>query len=231
MAKKLTEEELEQDPLLQSYARLMEFYQQHKNSIISSAIAVIFAIALGIGYFYYSQAQEKEAQQLMGSAEQYYLNGDYKNALTGSEEDFTVGFEQIINNYSGTKTANLAKYYAAVCEYNLGNTRQALTYMNDFEVPEGILGVAPLSFKAVLHAELREHEKAAETYTRAAEHDLNESTTPYNYLKAAHSFDDAGNSEKAKTFAQKVVDEYPNSMLATRAQRLLGKLLAANIKE
>lgn len=227
MAKKLTQEELEQDPFLQSYAKVQNFYLENKNTIVWAGVAVILAIGLSIGYYYYSQSQETKAQQLMGLAETYYLNADYQKALTGSEEDFTVGFEQIINNYSGTEAANLALYYAAVSEYKLGNTEQALNYIQSYEIPDGIMGVAPLSFKAVLLTEMGNHEEAAQAYIEAAELDINESTTPYNYLEAANAFSDAGNTEKAREYAQKVVDEYPNSAQVAGAQRLLGKLMAA----
>lgn len=228
MAKKLTKEELEQDPLLQSYAKVQETYLQHKNTIIGAGIAVILAIGLSIGYYYYSQSQENTAQRLMGSAETYFMTGDYQSALTGSEEEFTVGFEQIINNYSGTKAANLAHYYAAVSEYKLGNIQSALDYINEFEVPEGIMGVAPLSFKAVVLTETGNHEQAAETYVQAAELDINEATTPYNYLEAANAYHDAGNSEQARTYAQRILDDYSNSAQAPEAQRLLGRLMATN---
>jgi len=228
MAKKLTKEELEQDPLLQSYAKVQQTYFENKNTIIGAAVAVILAIALSIGYYYYSQTQENRAQELMGVAETYFLNGDYETALTGSEQEFTVGFEQIINNYSGTKAGNLARYYAAVCEYRLGNTEAALQYIRDFEVTEGIMGVAPLSFKAVLLTENGNHLEAAETYVQAAELDENDATTPYNYLEAANAFNDAGDTDQARTYARKVVDEYPNSQQVADAERLLGRLMAAN---
>lgn len=227
MAKKLTKEELEQDPLLQSYAKIQNTYQQNKGTIIGGSIALVLVICLGIGYVYYSTQQEQEAQQLMSSAEQYYLNGNYEMALQGSEEDFTVGFEQIINNFSRTDAANLALYYAAVSHYNLGNIDQALTYMEEYDVPDGILGVAPLSFHAVLYAELGDLEQAAQMYVRAAEWDENSSTTPYNYVQAAWAFNDVGNNEQARTYAQKVLDEYPNSSQSDQAQQLMGKLLAA----
>ena len=228
MAKKLTEEELEQDPLLQSYAKVESFYLQNKNLIIWAGVGVILLIALAFGYYYYSQQQETRAQQLMGMAETYYLNGNYEMALMGSEEEFTVGFEQIINNYSGTDAANLAQYYAAVSEYKLGNTEQALNYINNYDYPDGIMGVAPLSFRGLLLTELGNHEEAARTYVEAAELDMNESTTPYNYLEAANAFNDAGNTEQAENYAQKIVDEYPNSAQVADAQRLLGKIAAAS---
>jgi len=228
MAKKLTKEELEQDPLLQSYAKVQQTYFENKNTIIGAAVAVILAIALSIGYYYYSQTQENRAQELMGVAETYFLNGDYETALTGSEQEFTVGFEQIINNYSGTKAGNLARYYAAVCEYRLGNTEAALQYIRDFDVTDGIMGVAPLSFKAVLLTENGNHLEAAETYVQAAELDENDATTPYNYLEAANAFNDGGDTDQARTYARKVVDEYPNSQQVADAQRLLGRLMATN---
>ncbi len=224
----MTQEELEQDPLLNSYARIQNFYLQNKNVIIGFAVVVLLVIASAIGYHYYQQSQNEEAQELMGMAENYYLRGQYDLALNGSDEDFTIGFKQILDNYSGTQAANLAHYYAAVSEYNLGNPKQALNYINDYDIPDGILGVAPLSFRGVLLTELNNSEAAADAYVQAAEWDENASTTPYNYLEAADAFNDAGNKQQAVKYAQLIVDDYPNSQQLQEAEKLLGRLMAAN---
>lgn len=228
MAKKLTEEELQQDPFLQSYAKTAEFYQQNKNVIIGSAVAVILAIALAIGYHYYQKSQNKKAQQLMSTAEIHYLQGEYDSALNGSDQDLTIGFKQVIDNYGGTEAGNLARYYAAVSEYNLGNPEESLSYIEDYEVPDGILGVGPISFHAMLLTELGRHDEAAQMYVNAAEWDENESTTPYNYLEAANAYADAGDTENAKTYARIVTESYPNSQQVAEASRLLGQLMASN---
>lgn len=220
--RKMTKEELEQDPLVQSYEKVQSFYSEYKNAIIAAGIAAVLIIGGGIGYYYYSQSQERQAQQLMGFAENYFLQADYQNALQGSEEDFTVGFEQIINNYSGTDAANLARYYAAVSEYQLGNIESSLSYIESYEAPEGILGVGPISFHAVVLTDLERHGEAAETYVRAAEWDQNDSTTPYNYLEAANAYHDAGNNEMVRRYAELIVNEYPNSSQVAEAERLLG---------
>lgn len=226
MAKKLTKQELEQDPLINSYARVNAFYQEHKTTLIVSAIAVVLLIGLSIGYYYYSLTQEREAQQLMTAAEQYYRNANYERALSGSEEEFTVGFEQIINNYGGTNAGNLARYYAAVCEYNLGNLEEALNYVREFDAPDGILGVGPISFHAMVLTDLGRHNEAAEIYVEAAEWDMNESTTPYNYLEAANAYYDAGQYDMARQYARAIVDDYPNSNQVADANRILGLLAA-----
>jgi hypothetical protein len=227
MSKKQVKEELEQDILLDTFSRAQSFYDNNRSAIIGAAIAVIVIIGGSIGYYYYATAQEDQAQQLMGRATQAYLQQNYEEALRGSEADFTVGFEQIINNYPITDAANLAHYYAAVSEYKLGNVQEALNYMQGFSVPEGIMGVGPISFHGVLHTELGNHAQAAQMYVKAAEWDKNESTTPYNYLEAAEAFHDAGNRAEAQKYAQLIVDDYGDSNQVTDAQKLLGMLAVA----
>lgn len=227
MAKRrLTKDELEKDQLVERYEQLEDYYAENKNTVLWSAVAVILLIGLGIGYYYYSVTQEQQAQVLMANAEQYYMNGNFQTALRGSEQDFTVGFEQIASNYSRTDAGNLAHYYAAVCEFNLGNIEQALSYMGEFDVPEGIMGVGPLSFHGVILTELGEHTRAAERYLQAAHWDQNDSTTPYNLLEAAHAFHDAGDRNKAIRYSRQVVEEFPNSDQVTEARQLIGLLAA-----
>lgn len=227
MSKKQVKEELEQDILLDTFSKAQSFYDNNRTTIIGAAIAVIILIGGSIGYYYYTSAQEEQAQQLMGHATQSYMQQNFEEALRGSEADFTVGFEQIINNYPLTDAANLAHYYAAVSEYKLGNTQQALTYMEGYSVPEGIMGVGPISFHGVLHTELGNQAEAAQLYVKAAEWDKNESTTPYNYLEAAEAFHDAGNQADARKYAQRIVDDYEESQQVSDAQKLLGTLAVA----
>jgi hypothetical protein len=227
MSKKQVKEELEQDVLLETFSRAQSFYDSNKNAVIGAAIAVLVIIGGSVGYYYYSSAQENQAQQLMGQASQAYLQGNYQQALTGSEADFTVGFEQIINNYSMTDAANLARYYAAVSEFKIGNPQEALRYIQQYDIPEGIMGVGPLSFYGVVLTDLGNHTEAAEMFVQAAEWDQNESTTPYNYMEAAKAFHDAGNSAKAQEYANMIINDYSNSSQVAAAQRLLGMLATA----
>ena len=224
MSKKQVKEELEQDVLLETFSKAQSFYDSNKNTVIGALIAVIVILGGSVGYYYYSTAQENQAQQLMGQASQAYLQGNYQQALTGSEADFTVGFQQIINNYSMTDAANLARYYAGVSEFKLGNPQEALGYIQQYEIPEGIMGVGPLSFHGVVLTDLGNHSEAAQMFVKAAEWDENDSTTPYNYLEAAKAFHDAGNSAKAQEYADMIVNNFSSSSQVAEAQKLLGML-------
>lgn len=221
---KLKKEDLEQDLLIEYSSRFMHFYENNKAAVIGGSIGLVVAIGLIIGYVIYSGNQEEEAANLLGIAEQELLEGNIAQALHGNEEEFTLGFEQIANNYSGTEAGNLAYYYAAVSEYEMGNYESALSYIQEFNAPEGILGVSPISMHANILVEMERYEEAAAQYERAASWDENTSTTPYNLYKAAEAHMEAGNTEQALAHIDTIIEEYPNSQQIAEAQRLKGIL-------
>ena len=224
MSKGLKKEELEKDILIEYSSRFMYFYENNKATVIGGGIGLILAVGLIIGYFVYSGQQEQEAQNLLGIAEEQLMQGNYETALYGNEQDFTLGFEQISNNYPRTNAGNLATYYAAVSEFELGNYESALQRMQNFDVPEGIMGVAPLSLHAILLSELDRYEEAGEKYVEAAEWNENASTTPYNLMEAVLAFNEAGNTDRALEITNVVLEEYPNSQQAAEAKRMRGLL-------
>jgi tetratricopeptide (TPR) repeat protein len=224
---KLKKEELEQDILLEYSSRFMHFYQTNKATVIGGGVGIILTIGLIIGYVVYSGQQEEEASVLLGMAEQELMMGNFETALYGNEDEFTLGFVQISNNYSGTDSGNLAHYYAAVSEFELGNYGDALNYIEDFNPPKGILGVAAISLQANIHLELENYTEAAQQYERAAEWDDNSSTTPQNLFEAAQAYQQAENFQSAINHLETIVTDYPNSAQAPKAERILGKLTAS----
>lgn len=224
MSKGLKKEDLEQDILIEYSSRFMYYYENNKATVIGGGIGLVLVIGLIIGYFVYSGQQEQEAQNLLGIAEEQLMQGNYETALYGNEQDFTLGFEQISNNYPRTDAGNLATYYAAVSEFELGNYENALERIQEFDVPDGIMGVAPLSLNAIILSELDRFEEAGETYLEAAEWNENNSTTPYNLMEAAIAFREAGNTDRALDMVDQILDEYPNSQQAAEAKRMRGLL-------
>lgn len=224
MSKKMSNEDLEQDLLIEYTSRFMYFYNQNKAAVIGGAVGLIVVIGLIIGFIIYSGQQEEEAQNLLGIAEEHFTNGQYELALYGNEDDFTLGFSQIAENYGRTDAGNLAKYYAAVSEYELGNPESALNYIEDFSAPRGVLGVAPISLHAIILLELEQYEDAANMFERAANWNENESTTPYNLYEAAQAYLEAGMNQEAERLVDKIIDEYSSSNVAERALRLKGML-------
>ena len=228
MSKRLSKEELESDPLIENYNRAAAYVTENKGFIISTAIALVIIIAGIFGYNYYSSAQEQEAQQLLSVAENYYNQADYENALYGDEFELTYGFDQIAEEFPRTNAGNIANYYAAVSSFELGDVENALMYMEDFDVPKGILGVGPLSFHGKLLMANESFEAAADKFVQAANWDENSVTTPSNLLEAAQAYYKAGNLERADELAAKIVEEYPQSGQIADSQRLRGMVAATD---
>jgi len=228
MSKGLKREDLEQDILIEYSSRFMYYYEQNKAKVIGAGVGLVLLVGLIIGFFIYSGQQETEAQNLLGIAEEQFMRGNFEVALYGDDDDLTLGFAQIANNYGRTNAGNLATYYAAVSEFELGNYEEALERIKKFDVPRGIVGVAPISLHAIILSELDRYEDAARMYVRAAEWNENSSTTPYNLMEAANAFREAGNNQRAREIAERIVNDYPNSQQATEAKRLKGLLSRAS---
>ncbi len=217
-------DELTQDPLIQWFEKSSEYLQTNKTSIIGIAVAVVVITGSIIGYSFYSTAQEEQAQQLLSIAEGYYAQGDYQKALDGDSFELTYGFRAIANDFSGTDAGNLASYYSAISAYQLGNIDQAIGYIEEFEVPEGILGVGAKNLHAKLYLANGSLESAAKTFEAAARWDNNEATTPNNLLSAAELYAELGNTTKATDLVTEILTQFPSSSQEARAEFLKGSL-------
>ncbi len=227
MAKKLSKEQLETDVLVTGYAKTISYIQKNTNLLIGITIAVLVLIGGSIGYYFYGQSQERAAQAFLGYSEQLYIDGDYEAALNGDDTVFGVGFAAIISSYGRTNAANLARYYAALSEAELGNSDAALSYMSRFRAPKGILGVGPLAFHAVLLDDAGKYKEAAAKFEEAANRDENPSTTPQNLLRAAQASLLAGDTRKASALVERILKEYETSPAALNAQKIQGQIAAA----
>ncbi len=230
MAKRLTKEQLETDPLLTSYYLFTSFLKRNLTEVITTSVVVLLIIGGGLYYYFYTEAQEAEAQELLVLAEQAFQQGEYETALWGDDEQLRSGLIDIINNYGRTNAGNMARYYAAVSEAELGNYGEALTYIERFDPPEGILGVGPVSFHAVVLANQEEYSHAADIFVKAAEWDINESTTPQNLLNAAQAAMEAGETAKATRLVNRILNEYEDAQVADQARRLEGILSVRSVQ-
>lgn len=224
MSKNFTKDQLESDALVTGYAKTIHYVKNNTNVIIGAVVGVIVLIGAIVGYSIYSDKQETTAQAFLGYAEQSFVRADYETALNGDNSTLGVGLKAIISNYSGTNAANMARYYAAISELEMGNRDAALAYMNKFKAPKGILGVNALNFHGVLLDNSGKYKEAANTFKKAANWDRNDSTTPQNLLMAANSAVRAGDYRMASDLVNEIINSFENSPSVTDARKLQGTL-------
>lgn len=224
MSKQLSKEDLEEDLLVEYSSRILHFYQENKSAVIGGGSGLVIALGLIFGYFFYSGQQSKTAEQLMVQAETLYRAGSFEQALYGDDASFTVGFVQIAGNYGSTDAGNLAHYYAASSYAELGQYEEALSEIEKYKAPKGILGVAPRALHALILSEVGLFEMAAKKYEEAANLVDNESTTPVYLLSAARAYLEAGDPAKAEVLLDRIIANFRNSQYASSAQNIKGRI-------
>jgi len=217
---------------LDETANKTEQWVEKNQNIILIAVGAIAVIVLAyLGFVNMIQEpKEKEAMSEMFQAQEYFdqaLNATtasdslYNLALNGGNSKY--GFLDIIDNYSGTKAANVSNYYAGVAYLNLNDYKNAISYLDAFSSNDAMLG--PIAKGAIADAfvELNQLDKALEYYQSAADMQDNEFTRPRFLLKAGIIALQTGNAQKAVTHFTKITQTYKKATEAVKAKAYLSK--------
>ncbi|MBE6345736.1 MAG: tetratricopeptide repeat protein [Lentimicrobiaceae bacterium] len=176
--------------------------------IVLAVLAIAVLAVFGVKKFYL-EPREKEAQTAIYHAEQYFENDNFATALNGDGN--YLGFVDIINDFGGTKTANLAKYYAGICNLNTGDFNQAVSYLKDFKGKDVLVSSLALGALADAYMELDKVAEAAAAYEKAANKSENTLTSPMYLLRAGMAYEMAGNYQQALNVYNKIKKDYPTS--------------------
>jgi tetratricopeptide (TPR) repeat protein len=186
-------------------------------------LGIVGAIAIAtIGYVLYNKyvVEEKEAKanNEIFQAQQYFQQAVdaaakpdslYNLALKGGEGK--LGFVGIAEQYAGTDAGNLANYYAGMAYLNLGDFKNAITYLENFKSDDAIL--KPLALGAIGDAfsETNKVDDAISYYKKAAEASENDFTTPRYLLKAAQLNLAEGKKAEAHKLFVEIKEKYETS--------------------
>ena len=226
MAKKVnkTEEQLANVEENLSKAGLFVIDNQDKILKVVGSIVVLIAI-FALYTRFIVEPKEKSASEEMFIAEFYFQNNNYDLALNGDGQ--FSGFLTIADNYSSTKSGNLANYYAAICLMNLGSTdsskyyEDALKSLSNFNTDDEILHSLSIGLKGDANLELGNTSEALNFYELAASNKRNEFTTPYFLMKQAFIHEKNENYSKALDIYKSIQSEYPNSREGTDIEKYI----------
>ena len=144
------------------------------------------------------------------------LNGDGANDL---------GFLKVIDKYSGTKTANLAKLYAAICYANTDKVAEAIKMFEDFDARDDQM-VSPAALAALGNCYVKngDSQKGAETLVKAAQKADNDAVSPLALRQAGEIYESLNQPEKALELYQQIKDKYFRSPLAGEIDKYIERV-------
>lgn len=167
--------------------RVEGYFEKNKKSIIGIVCGAV-VVALGIWAYFglYANPRQQQAAEEMFAAEQWFAQRDYEKALEG-DGDF-AGFLQVMDQYGGTKSANLAKYYAGVCELNLGKYDEAIDHLKGYKGRDTFTGAEAAMLIGDAYAEQENMKEAAAWYEKSARMADNVVTAPSALWKAGIAY-------------------------------------------
>ncbi|MDC6367588.1 MULTISPECIES: tetratricopeptide repeat protein [Flavobacteriaceae] len=214
----------------ESASKTEAWVQRNQNYILG----VIGAIALGVlGYLAYSQfiqkPKEASAANELFYPQQYFdqaiasetaKDSLFTLALNGAEGKF--GFLDIIEEYKGTKAANLAEYSAGMTYLNLQQYDEAIAHLENFSSSDAVLGAMAKGGIGDAFSQLSQPEDAMEYYEKAIAHSDNEYTAPRFLYKAGVMAMNLGQKDKALGFFERIKNDYPKSTEGIGIDALIG---------
>ncbi|MDG3581343.1 tetratricopeptide repeat protein [Galbibacter pacificus] len=216
---------------LDQSASKTEEWVARNQKVILGAIGVIALVVLGFLAYqqFVMKPKEAEASNEMFFAQQYFdeaVNSTAKDslyglALNGAEGKY--GLLDIIDNYSGTKAANLAHYSAGMAYLNTGKYDEAIKYLQDFDSDDPILGALAKGGIGDAFVQLGQESDALEYYEKAIAHSDNAFTTPKFLFKSGVMAMQEGNKDKALKNFNRIKDEYPDSEEGRTIDIYIGK--------
>ncbi|MGJ8731771.1 tetratricopeptide repeat protein [Cellulophaga fucicola] len=199
-------------------------------------LGVIGVIAIGVlGYLAYvnfvQNPKTAQANNEIYYPQQYLdqaLNNPSANkdslltlSLNGSEGKY--GFLGIIENYSGTPTANLASYSAGMAYLNLKNYKEAINHLEDFSTDNVTLGALAKGGIGDSFMQLNQTEDALGYYEKAIAQGENDFTTPRYLYKAGVAALELGKKDKALKFFERIKNDFASSQEAATIDAFIGK--------
>ncbi len=199
------------------------FMEDNQNKILMILAALVILVGAYMAYKYLIKApKEKEATAQLFKAEAQFARDSFALALENPGGGYE-GFIDIIDNYSGTKAANISKYYAGVSYLNMGRFEDAIEYLEGFS-PSG--DVTPMMKAGALgdaYSENGDMDKAISLYKKASSYS-NELMGPYYLNKLALAYQSIDDNANALSAYKSIVDKYPSSTEAKDAEKYILRL-------
>ena len=213
------------------FSKSEQFIEKYRKHIIIGITVIILLVVAILGFRHgYLIPKEREAENAMFRAEELFGQNQFKLALEGDSVNI-IGFEAIIDQYGFTKSANLAKAYAGVCQYRLGNIESALKYLKDFSVDDYMISPAVVgligdcyvdwAYADPDNVDKKKVEEGISYFNKAASKADNNLLSPIFIKKAALAHESLGNYKKALELYTQIKDKHSNSLEGSNIEKYI----------
>ncbi|MES1217068.1 MAG: tetratricopeptide repeat protein [Bacteroidota bacterium] len=206
-------------------AKAKDFWTKYNKPLLIGSLAVIVLVGGYFGYnYFFKQPEEAKAVEYAFKAEEYYRMDSANLALNG--DGINPGFLKVISKYGGTKTGELAHFYAGDCYLKLNDNANAVKYLKDFKTDSKLIQARAFKLLGDAYADQGKNTEALDYYRKAAYHFEEDNVNSPEYLFVAAYFADKvlKSSDEAIKLYKNLKELYPASEKASEADKYLAGL-------
>jgi tetratricopeptide (TPR) repeat protein len=199
------------------------YIEENQKSLTIIVVAIIIIVGGYLGYKRFVETpMENESRSQMWMAEQYFAKDSFNLALNGDGN--YLGFLDIIEEYSITKSANLANYYSGISYLRLGQFENAIEYLKRFESDDKM--VAPIAYGAIgdAYTELNNLDDALVFYNKAVNTSENNFTTPIYLMKIGIVHKQNGDYKKALETYKRIEKDFPGTAEGLQVSKYIAQI-------
>ena len=197
-------------------ASVSTFMQDNAKSLAVIGGAILALVLLYFGYqtFYLAPRAEKAANEMF-RAEQYVANDSLADKAIKGDGSYP-GFEVIANEYSNTKSANIANAYLGGLYLKKGEFKKAVDALGEYSsTGSQVIDPLVLGMLGDGYSELKDYNKAVTYYKKAADKSKNSFTTPLFLKKLGLVYEEQKEYKSAEDAYQKIKTDYSDSFEAS----------------
>lgn len=203
------------------------FFEENMKSITFIVSGIIVLLLLYIGYqrLYLAPRAVKAANE-MHMAEHYATIDSLQQKAIDGDGSY-LGFQEIADEYSNTKSANIANAYLGGLYLRNGEFQNAIKYLEKYtSTGSYVLDPLVLGLLGDAYSESQDYKKAVDYYERAIKKSDNEYTAPLFLKKSGLVYEHLNDFKKAETAYQTIQSDYPNSNEANNIEALIARAQA-----
>lgn len=195
--------------IMSTYSKTEHFIHENKKMVSYVAIGVVVLVLGVIGFKYFQNNREEEAQKRMFWAQQMIEVDSYRLALKGDAANF--GFLKVKDKFGFTKASNLCNYYIGICYLNTVDYKNAISSLKDFSTSDDVMGSYKYCLLGDANMEMGNTEEGLSYYKKAVDNTDNEFSAPYFIMKAGGALEHTKKYAEAKEMYTKIKDKYVSS--------------------
>ncbi|WP_026896921.1 tetratricopeptide repeat protein [Daejeonella oryzae] len=192
------------------------FIQENTKSLAVIGGAILAMVLLYFGYqkFYLAPRAEKAANEMF-RAESYAASDSLTDKALKGDGSYP-GFETIADEYSNTKSANIANAYLGGLYLKKGEFQKAADALGKYSsTGSPVIDPLVLGMLGDSYSELKDYSKAITYYKKAADKSKNSFTSPLFLKKLGLVYEEEKNFKAAADAYKTIKTDFPESFEAS----------------